>query len=206
VNESPSPTTGKALIWAAAIVVAVVVVGLVAWRLLGPSPEDGPAIDPPMPTNDLAKRAGQPPPEEAEPTEPVVMRDGAGLPVDGPDEAEPAVSPPADEDANETDGELTEELFIDISAEIVLADEAYRAAPVAGATFEEVVDGLLEERSVVKADFERMAAELSADDETSERIAAAILMRADEKRISGVQTHDRALYEPGGGKADSTSE
>lgn len=201
MEQSPSPANGKALIWAAAIVVAVVVVGLVAWRLLGPSPENGPAIAPPMPTNDLAKRAGQPPPEEPETAEPVSSPAKVGQEPVGP---EPTTPGPADTPDDEV--ELTEELFIDISADIVLAGEAYATAPIEGKTLEEVVDSLLEKRSVTKADFERMAAEFVSDDETSERIAAAILMRADEKRISGVETHDRALYEPGGGKADSMSE
>ena len=83
---------------------------------------------------------------------------------------------------------LTEELFIEISARMLVAADEFPVSEVGQRSFERVCEGILEAQRVSRADFERMEAEIAQDTKRQAAVVDRVLERADQLRQpTGIQ-------------------
>ena len=86
---------------------------------------------------------------------------------------------------------LVDELFIQISAEMVLANEAFADSEAGRASLDAAIHDIWARHGVDETAFQQYAYELMADPERSRRIDDKILQRADALRISDVSMEAR---------------
>ncbi len=163
----------QALIWGGAIAVCAafaVTVFVVSGRGRPLLPE--PAVIPVSPEvapKDSDASPGPQPPAEA-PT-PALPSDQPRPPASGPATAPPA--PPQ---------ELTEGLFIELSAQMLVAADSFTDSDVGRRSFERACEGILAQQGVSRADFDRMEEEIAQDPQRQARVVDRALERADQIR------------------------
>ncbi|MBM3474078.1 MAG: hypothetical protein FJX75_12485 [Armatimonadetes bacterium] len=77
---------------------------------------------------------------------------------------------------------LTESLFVQISAEMLVASDAFGTSEVAQRSFERACEGILERHRVVRRDFERMEAEIASNPQRQAAVVDRVLEEADRIR------------------------
>jgi len=77
---------------------------------------------------------------------------------------------------------VTEELFVEISAEMLVAADSFTDSDVGQRSFERACEGILQQHGVARADFEGLEAQIAADPERQARVVDLTLERADQLR------------------------
>jgi len=92
------------------------------------------------------------------------------------------VGPPAEAGPRQPQ-RLTEALFVQISAEMLVASDAFGTSEVAQRSFERACEGILERHGVARKDFERMEAEIASDPQRQAAVVDRVLEEADRMRL-----------------------
>jgi hypothetical protein len=105
-------------------------------------------------------------------------RSGAVLPPAAPGSQAPSVSPAPHQ-------ELTEALFVRISAEMLVAWDSFGTSEVAQRSYERACEGILERHGIARADFEQMEAEIASDPLRQAAVVDRVMDEADRLRQPG---------------------
>jgi len=182
-----SPTVMQGLIWGAAIAACAAfaaVVFVVSGRGRPVLPEPEPIAVGPV----VAPRSGEAPgpPDSTGP--------GVDFPAaaDGTPAATLSAAPVPRPSGPR---ELTEALFVELSAQMLVAADSFTDSEVGQRSFERACEGILAQHGVSRADFEKLEAEIAGDATRQARIVDEVLDRADRLRHP---TNVRAGATPGG--------
>ncbi len=175
-----SPATIQAFIWvtAAALVGLVVVVALAVNR-----PAHPPTEPPPPPAA-----------QSLSPAMPAPVPDGAGQPTTPPGapalpgpqtttirpHGPPGRRPPT---GGSAPTKLTEDVYLDLAAMMILIAEATPQGPDAQKAMEQALKSLLIQKGVDEAAFRKYSDEVTADPKRRARLQRLVLMRADQLRV-----------------------
>jgi hypothetical protein len=164
-----SPTAVQALIWGGALAVCAVfavTVYVATGRGRPVLPEPAPIPVSPAVTPEAAPSAAP----------------AAGVETPTATPAAPEAPPTPKASAARVPQELTEALFVEISAQMLVAADSFTASEVGQRSFERACEGILEDHGVPRADFEKMEAEISGDPSRQARIVDEVLECADRMR------------------------
>jgi hypothetical protein len=156
-----SPQAIQGLIWAGAALVCVVI-GVAAIALTGRA---RPVVTAP-PTVLVSPEVAHP--DSAADSTPPALPQG---PVATPD-ATPAPAPARPQ-------ELTEDLFVELSAEMVRAAESFTDSEVGQKALAQACESILRDHGVKREDFEKMSKEIAADPERTADVRDRVYERVD---------------------------
>jgi hypothetical protein len=166
----------QALIWGVALAACAAFAGAVfvvtgRGRPVLPAPETirvGPEVAPRQ-----AEAVAQPAPTAPAPKSAAAPTEPAGTAVPTP--ATPA-PPPA------KPRELTEDLFIELSAQMLVAADAFTSSEVGKKSFERACEGILGKQGVSRPEFDQFEAQIAQDPQRQARVVDRVLERADQMR------------------------
>jgi hypothetical protein len=199
VNKPFPPALAQVFIWLGAIVLVAVVAGI-ALTLNRPQPVPPPPSEPAPPPAASQPTESVQPPDLPEPPQPTVA-EGSGLvpPPSGPDsgarplaEVQPSTPGPRRPHSFGTSAaaaprrpaQLTEDLYIDIAARMLLVAQATPGDANAQAAMEKQLGKLLTQRGIGEADFRAYSARVEADPKERERIKNLVLLQANRLRMT----------------------